>query len=530
MRHHMLSLIVLSAVPGCYDGLAFAETDGSSGGAADTTGASDTTDAATEAGIESDLGLCSPGVGVACYEGPPATLGVGACAAGVRMCGMDGRLGACDGAIEPTRENCATDADEDCNGTSACGGFIETKLTIGGDSVESMAASGQHLYVVWRSELGTSLGRFPFDGVAAVELEAGLSGDPIFIDVDASGDVVLGTTARAGLLPMDPDDGCAAVGEDGDLMIARYDSDLQLRERRCFGDERMQRLTSLEVDDDGLVLLGGIYEGSLGLPPGPVLPAAPDHALAFAVRIDAAFERTLWRQGLDLGALSIEEGPSLVAAPDGATLVYGSVHGGFDSDGGADLFINAYGPDGADLWASRLGNPADQRALAIGVGVGGHIWIAAETEGQIDVGGEPVGDNAESLLFVARLDPTSGSVLASRHVAGPRLASPTGGHALAVGASGELTLAGSAYAAFDFGLGAVPGAGGSDAFITKLSPAAVQLWRHRLGDEHNQSGVLVIPAPAGGLLYAGQFVGRMAFSRNVLESEVSTVFVLHYGD
>jgi len=52
-----------------------------------------------------------------CYDGPASTVGVGVCASGTQSC--DGpTLGACEGEILPaTKEGCANNADDDCNGT-----------------------------------------------------------------------------------------------------------------------------------------------------------------------------------------------------------------------------------------------------------------------------------------------------------------------------------------------------------------------------------------------------------------------------
>jgi hypothetical protein len=60
---------------------------------------------------------CEPGDGEACYEGPPETLDVGACAAGTRTCNDDGTWGSCLGQTTPSAELCDNDVDEDCDGS-----------------------------------------------------------------------------------------------------------------------------------------------------------------------------------------------------------------------------------------------------------------------------------------------------------------------------------------------------------------------------------------------------------------------------
>jgi protein-arginine deiminase len=65
---------------------------------------------------------CNPGESVDCYSGPPNTKGVGVCQAGSQTCNAEGSgYAACIGDITPSTEDCATPADEDCDGTTpAC--------------------------------------------------------------------------------------------------------------------------------------------------------------------------------------------------------------------------------------------------------------------------------------------------------------------------------------------------------------------------------------------------------------------------
>lgn len=60
---------------------------------------------------------CEPGDLGECYEGPPGTLGVGACAAGSRTCSPLGDWGPCVGATEPSSEICGNAVDENCDGS-----------------------------------------------------------------------------------------------------------------------------------------------------------------------------------------------------------------------------------------------------------------------------------------------------------------------------------------------------------------------------------------------------------------------------
>jgi Cys-rich repeat protein len=63
--------------------------------------------------------LCVPGETQSCYEGEPATLDVGTCAAGAQMCDGSGLAWeACEGQILPVLEVCGDGLDNDCDGST----------------------------------------------------------------------------------------------------------------------------------------------------------------------------------------------------------------------------------------------------------------------------------------------------------------------------------------------------------------------------------------------------------------------------
>ncbi|WP_437910490.1 SBBP repeat-containing protein [Sorangium sp. So ce327] len=67
------------------------------------------------------LESCEPGSQLSCYSGLPGTQGVGRCTAGARTCLPDGSgYGPCTGEITPSAEGCASETDEDCDGTGQC--------------------------------------------------------------------------------------------------------------------------------------------------------------------------------------------------------------------------------------------------------------------------------------------------------------------------------------------------------------------------------------------------------------------------
>jgi hypothetical protein len=60
---------------------------------------------------------CAPGDVEGCYEGPPATRGVGLCTDGTRTCQASGAWGSCLGQTLPSTEICGNAFDENCDGS-----------------------------------------------------------------------------------------------------------------------------------------------------------------------------------------------------------------------------------------------------------------------------------------------------------------------------------------------------------------------------------------------------------------------------
>jgi hypothetical protein len=67
-------------------------------------------------GIVADTCGCVAGTTQPCYDGPPATAGVGVCRAGTQSCGPEHAWSACEGEVLPAREVCGNLVDDDCNG------------------------------------------------------------------------------------------------------------------------------------------------------------------------------------------------------------------------------------------------------------------------------------------------------------------------------------------------------------------------------------------------------------------------------
>ncbi|MFO0614726.1 MAG: hypothetical protein U0414_19220 [Polyangiaceae bacterium] len=129
-------------------GAASGSTSSSTGTLSSTSGtstgsASATATSSSASGTSSSTGsgtLCTPGEQQPCYSGPDGTNGVGVCKGGMATCNAAGDgFGPCAGEIVPTVEDCATVADESCDG-AGCGDALWSRA-LGSGLISSAGAA-----------------------------------------------------------------------------------------------------------------------------------------------------------------------------------------------------------------------------------------------------------------------------------------------------------------------------------------------------------------------------------------------------
>ncbi|MGK4003259.1 hypothetical protein WMF31_11590 [Sorangium sp. So ce1036] len=450
---------------------------------------------------------CEPGVVEACpYGGPPETAGVGACRAGQRTCGSDGRWGPCAGEITPRAEDCATPADEDCSGGRDCGAVLSGGL-LGGAGQERARA-----------------------------LAAG-SGGAAIVGGEFEGGLDLGA-------------GPIASGAERDVFVARIEADGAVSWARRLVDEGHGRLRALAADPGGEVVLTGDFQGVIG---GAGL-TTPD-LRGFVLKLDA-------RGGVRWGATLHGEPRDVAISTAGEVVVASSLA---EPAGGSDVAVARFSAGGLPLWTRVFGGAGVQEPTGVAMDARGRVVVTGSFEGelalgegaprlssagmtdvfvaQLDAHGEPIasrafGDGREqrggdveigpdggialSGTFEGLLDAGGGALLADGVSAfvvalGParehRFSRAYGAHApprLALAADGGLVLAGDVDRPVDLGGGPLDGeGGGADIVVARLDGEGRHVWSTRLGPgarrrggERRTAGVAVDPDRGGVLLAA----------------------------
>ncbi|HYO68632.1 MAG TPA: protein kinase, partial [Archangium sp.] len=336
----------------------------------------------------------------------------------------------------------ATDA---AGHTFVTGGFTET-LDFGGQRLFN--PGDQDVFLARLDPEGRPLwsGRF-----GDVSEQVGES-----VAVDTEGNAVI-----AGLFHGTVDFGGGALVSAGlaDVFLARFSPEGQPLWSRRFGGAGEQHATGLAVDGRGRIALTGVFEGSIDFGEGPLTPPSAmgsfvalfdsggrvrwsrrlgggERALGTLVTFDTSghlvtvekytraaihgFALTRFTpEGHPLWSRHIEStGPldvlRVTAAPNGRSVVVGWAQGELDlgggvssGEGGADVLVLEFGPDGDVLGVRRFGDGAHQMGRAVAVDARGHVLVAGSFEGSLDFGSGPLVSAGESDFFLARLGPVA---------------------------------------------------------------------------------------------------------------------------
>ena len=259
---------------------------------------------------------------------------------------------------------------------------------------------------------------------------------------------------------------------------------------RQFGSAYWDRANGVAVDRAGNIVVAGATLGAL--PGNTQTGGAYD-----------AFVRKLSPEGIELwtrqfgssaadGALAVGvngTGNIIVAGHTEATLP------GQTSAGGEDAFVRKLSPEGAELWMRQFGSPNSDAATGVAVDGAGDIILAGNMDGP------RIGQLGNQDAFVWKLSP-EGIELWMRQFGSSAWDRVTG---VAVDKAGNIFVVGDTY-------GALPGqtpAGGRDAFVEKLSPEGTELWRRQFGSSASDGALAVAVDGAGNIFVAGDTEGTL---------------------
>jgi len=417
--------------------------------------------------------VCAPNSTATCYSGPAGTAGVGVCKLGTAVCNAQGTAyGPCAGEVTPASEDCATPADENCNGVmEACGSSLWSKQF--GDLAEQ---------------------------------------DGLDIAADAAGNVYV-TGAFMGT--MDLGGGPMTSAGSWDIYVAKYSSTGAHLWSKRFGNVSEQQGRGIAVDAAGNVYVTGYFVGSVDF--GGGVMASMGSRDIFVAKLSPAGNHVMSKQ---FGGILEENSASIDVDAAGNMAITGTFKGSVDFGGGVltsagqdDMFVAKLDAAGGHVFSKGYGDLSNQDMRDIAFDAAGNVIFVGFHAGTVDFGAGPLTANGNDVLL-GKLSPTGSLIFGKSFTAG----GSDIGHSVAVDGAGNIYASGYMQGPVDFGGGPVPTAGANEAFLVKLNPAGGHLWSKGFTGPGDQIGLGIAVDTAGNVVYTGRFLNGVDFGGGSLTS------------
>lgn len=470
--------------------------------------------------------VCIPFEQAECYSGEESTKNVGRCKAGIKTCNAEGTaFGPCNHEILPQQENCSTEEDDDCDGSSldedtgcVCLPGETVACYSGPSNTEGIGTchAGNATCNLDGKSAGPCIGQvFPAlndcggadsncDGVispcqeptqwafsfgaSTVEAVTGLVSTPngsLFVVGDFTKTIdFYGMTTEL------------VNAGSTDIFVAKLDGAGNAAWSKQFGSAGTEQARAIDVDElDGSAVITGMFTGTVDFG-GSVLSSAGSTDIYLA-KLDMNGEH-LWSK--QFGDADNQIGRAVHIGSSGDIYLTGSLVGTVDfgpgnaacppmtASGLEDVFITKFSSSGVCQFSKRFGTPAQQFSTAIAVDSQQNILVTGYFNGGIDFGcgmlasGNGMGGTD---IFLAKLDSMGGCIWSKR------FGDASNQYATALGirpSSDEIIIAGYASGTVDFGNAALVSAGGSDIFIAAFNGSGVPLWSRMIGGSGNDAG------------------------------------------
>lgn len=229
-----------------------------------------------------------------CYSGPPSTKNVGVCKSSLSSCSWGINV-SCPGQVLPVKEDCATAADEDCDGTSAppCMSAAWTTLLDGMPLAKPVPLADGGVVVaqnigidLWLTRLGAT-GQIVSNGMVATGFM-----DGTLVGIPGTNDVVLFVVCRPDIAAAPTIGGAAATCSQGSVVANRFDAIGNLIWTRglATGNATVNDVT---VDGAGNVYVAGTYSAVDALR-GVVAPPPSNLGSAFVLKLNGTTGQLAW--------------------------------------------------------------------------------------------------------------------------------------------------------------------------------------------------------------------------------------------
>jgi hypothetical protein len=380
---------------------------------------------------------------------------------------------------------------------------------------------------------------------------------PAGMAMDTSGNAYLAAAINS-LAPIDFDGHKVASNGDFDVFLAKYDTTGHATWAVNYGDASPQLATGAAVTQDGTVAAIGNFIGNMTFGTTTISNAS-SVSIDFLAAVKSADGSGLW-------AKQFNDGSNGVLKAVAANANDGSTHGnriavcGLANAAATDLvssgapyagpfnniIIGAFTSSGTRLWANEFGTASfNAECDTLAVDDNGDVYAAGKFDGPtLAFGGatSPLtgpGNTNRKFVWVAKFDGATGAGIQS--VAYGNSVGQASANSIAFNAAlGKVVVAGGFNSALPFGSTTLTSAGGTDAFVAELDPAAAlaPTWAVRMGGTAADAANGVAVTSYGDVLVTGLFnkttVGNTSPSAGVGLTAAGTgtaadVFLLELG-
>ncbi|MRG90460.1 SBBP repeat-containing protein [Polyangium spumosum] len=416
---------------------------------------------------------CVPNTSMSCYTGQDGTSGVGVCMPGMQTCLPDGTgYGACMGEVLPSLDNCASPADEDCNGVA-------------------LACTGNHVASKPYGDASNQIGMdVAVDSQGNVYTIGHFEGS-----IDFGGSV--GTLTSAGGF---------------DLLVAKYDPMGNVLWAKRYGNNLNQVGNGIAVDGSGNVYVTGSFQGTLSFGSGTHTSMGGDDLFVAKLTTEGV---QVWVK--TLGNTVTQQGMDIAVDAAGAAYVTGQFSGNITFGGqqlmgvdGLDAILLKYSTTGGELWAKTFGGQGTQFGYEVSASGSNQVTFVGAFQNSVNFGGGTLTSAGDYDVAVVRLD-SFGTHQWSKSYGD---ASNQRAFAVAVDNQGAVVFTGEFAGAMTIGGFALTSADGTanvDGYIAKLDAMGNPVWAKSFGNMSAQRGQGVAVDVFGNIVVTGEFFGQVNF-------------------
>lgn len=326
------------------------------------------------------------------------------------------------------------------------------------------------------------------------------------VATDASGNIVVTGTIQG---TVNFGGGDLTSGGGYDVFIAKFDASGNHQWSQRFGDVLDQSPAAVATDAAGNIYVTGRFNGNIDFGGGNL--AAGGDAV-FLAKFNSAGAH-LWSQRFGDGSAARASSMAVDASNNViiggyffSVINFGG--GNLTSAGNYDVFLAKFNSGGTHQWSGSYGDVDDQQAASVAVDAAGSVVVTGNMEGTMDFGGGNLTSAGGLDIFLAKLDAGGTHQWSQRF---GDTASIEQGYAVAIDASDNVILGGNVSGSVDFGGGTLVSTGGVDVFVAKFTTGGTHVWSALYGNNISQFLNALAVDASGNITVCGQYSGTINF-------------------